>query len=387
MGSEQKQQMQVGGAEASNSDFFDQLIEFFPDIVHSVDEHGRILSTNQKASELLGYTRAELIGKSVFDIYPEQISRKVRSGLEALKKKGRIESIQSKLQAKDGTIIDVEIRSLAILNAEGKFQKTFSIIRDVRELNHLRSQVQQSAKLAAIGELAAGIMHDIRNPLTVISAYNSTFLPKALQKGDMNAAFKAQEKIAKGVERIERLSNHLRSFTRNEKQEPTVYSLASLIDDCKLMVESRVHSAGATLEVEGLADIKLIGRPHQLEQVFINLIANAADALESCQERCIYVRAREVDDKVVVEVQDTGPGIPKKVQEQIFESFFTTKEQGKGTGLGLSICKGIVYDEQGTLELESEPNQGALFRVTLPKDIRQCAERPSSEVQDAASEE
>ena len=176
---------------------FEQIVEHFPDIIHSVDANGTIVSTNAFASDLLGYTQEELIGKSVYDIYPPDIKKSVSKGFEELKKEGFKDRIESKLISRSGEIIDVEIRSLSLYNKNGKFIRTFSIIRDMREINFLKEQLVQQGKLAALGELAAGIMHDIRNPLTVINSYNNTFLKGAIDDGDKELMRTCQAAIEK----------------------------------------------------------------------------------------------------------------------------------------------------------------------------------------------
>jgi PAS domain S-box-containing protein len=346
---------------------FEGIFENFPDMIHSVDAAGKIVATNRKATDLLGYTKEELIGMSVFDIYPKSISEAVRIGFEELKRDGVKERIESKLLAKDGTIIDVEIRSLSVYDSEGNFVKTFTVIRDMRELNQLKLQLIQQSKLAAIGELATGIVHDIRNPLSVIVAYNNDVLPKVIASGDLKKMQTIQIKMEKAAARIAKICDHLRAFGRNEVESPESVNVSSFVDDCLLMVGPRIQAAGARLinRVQG-SSLTAVFRVAQLEQVLINLLANAADAVEKQVIKEIEISAEIEGEMLVLRVTDSGPGIDPRIHEQIFESFFTTKDRNKGTGLGLSICRGIVSNNQGSLTFASEVGEGATFILKLP---------------------
>ncbi len=349
---------------------FEQIVENFPDIIHSVDNQGFIISTNKAAENLLGYSKKELVGKSIFEIYPENLSKNVKAGFQKLKNDGFNSHIESKLLAKSGEIIDVEIRSFSLYDEEGKFSRTFSIIRDMRELNALKGQLIQSSKLAAVGQMAAGIMHDIRNPLTVISNYNNTILKSAIEKGDVTLQRKCQSSIERAAARIQKLSDHLHSYSRNEKEEATEIDLSLFLDDCILMVESKIQGAHVTLEnrIKG-KELKIVLSPNRMEQVIVNLISNACDAMEACPVRKLILNAELDSNNLVLSISDTGMGISKENLEHIFDSFYTTKPKGKGTGLGLSIARSIVEDQGGSIVVQSELGLGTEFRITLPQNL------------------
>jgi len=352
-----------------NGSIFEDIVENFPDIIHSVDSNGIIVSTNKAAEELLGYSKKELVGKSVFEIYPEEIATKVRAGFQQLKADGFKTYMESKLLAKSGEIIDVEIRSIPLYDDKGQFSRTFSIIRDMREFNALKGQLVQSSKLAAVGELAAGIMHDIRNPLTVISNYNNNFLKSAIDKGDISLQKKCQSSIEKAAARIQRLSDHLSSYSRAEKEAPGIIDLSLFLDDCIMMVESKIKAADVTLEnkIKG-QNLKVKLSANRLEQVLVNLISNACDAMETRPIKRLTLDAEMDSKSLCISISDTGMGIPKENLEHIFESFYTTKPKGKGTGLGLSIVQNIVEDQGGSITVESELEAGTIFRIRLPND-------------------
>jgi PAS domain S-box-containing protein len=348
-------------------DLFKSIVEHFPDIIHSVDAQGHVVSTNLQSSVLLGYAREEMLGKSVFDLYDQSVQSKATDGLEQLKNDG-VKVIESKMCHKGGDVIDVEVRSLSLYDEDGEFVKTFSIIRDIRNVKAMQSQLIQSSKLAAVGELAAGIMHDIRNPLSIIKNYNKMIL-KAMESGDQEKIVKAVDRIDMASERVERLVNHMRSFSRGDVEGSTKVNLNKSISDSILLAEHRVKSHDVKiinkLEIENMS-LDVEGRANQIEQIFLNIISNGCDALEGRPKREIVISGRSEGENVCVSIGDSGPGIPENIREKIFESFFTTKEKGKGTGLGLSISYGIIKEHGGELKVETSELGGANFIITLP---------------------
>ena len=349
------------------------IVEMFPDIIHSVDHEGRLVSVNRKAAELLGYQRDELLGMSVFDIYADEVATEVRKGFKKLQNTGFIDRIESKLKARDGTVIDVEIRSLSLYDATGKFIKSFSIIRDIRTLNNMKQQLIQQSKLAAIGELASSIMHDIRNPLAIIDSANEHLMAKAIEKKDWALVEKCQANIRRAAKKISRLSEHLRDFSRLDEEKMAHISLSAMIDDCIFMVQTRLNESGSVLKnLISDSELSIYGRENQLEQVIINLMSNASDAMKDNdgREKTLTLSLEESDGFDIIVVTDTGSGISEDKIGRIFESFFTTKPKGVGTGLGLSICKAIIDDHKGSISVDSIPDQGTIFRVALPKNSK-----------------
>lgn len=353
-----------------SANIFEGIVWNFPDIIHSVDENARIVSVNQQATQLLGYEYDELIGKSVFDIYADEVLQDVKKGFKYLKKSGIIKNVESKLKSKDGTVIDVEMRSLSLYDDDGKFVKTFTIIRDIRELNQLKKQIIQQSKLAGIGELASGIMHEIRNPLSVIMSYSNYYLKKAIESSDMDLIKKSQEKIDKAAGKIQKLTDHLRGFSRQDSHDEAVETvrLSEIIEDSLLMLEKRITESQVDLvnEVES-SEVLVSGRINQIEQVLINLIGNACDAVKDYDKKRVEVSVRYENQFVLIDVRDFGPGIDERNREKIFDAFFTTKPKGVGTGLGLSICHSIIANHGGELNVSSSLGKGATFTIKLPK--------------------
>lgn len=351
-----------------DANLFESLVENFPDIIHSVNRDGKIVSTNRRAVELLGYDKSELIGMDIFELYADEMKHLVRSGFEELKQVGFNDGIESKLKAKNGEIIDVEIRSLSLYDGDNKFDRTFSIIRSIREKKAIQAQLYQQSKLAGIGELAAGIVHDIRNPLAVVSGLARNGLQKVIDGADLSRLSEIREKILKASNRIDRLCSHLRDYMRQEHEHASPTLLKTLVEDALLICENRIRTAQVKVTNNVTEPSLQFSLPaNSVEQVLINIIANACDAVEGCPTREVRIRLREgSSNQVVFEVEDTGPGVPAEARARIFESFFTTKGKGKGTGIGLSICTGLLEEHRGSLSLDETYTGGARFIITVP---------------------
>lgn len=347
-------------------DLFFQILDHFPDMIQSVDEDGKIVYANIKATELLGYSNQELIGKSVFEIYAPHLRDLVKSGLKDLKSKG-VKAVKSQVATKKGEIVDVEIRSLSLYDEEGSFVKTFSVIRDIRELNYLRAQLIQSSKLASIGEFASGIVHDIKNPLIIIDSYAQMIEKDFENPGKIK---KAGEKIKAAGERIKKLCDHMRIFVRGGVEESVAVDLSKILDNSLLMLETAIKKSSASFESK-LAGKNLVieCRQNQIEQVLMNLIGNACDAVADAPIREILVDGEDLGDSIVLHIEDSGPGISKENIAKIFDAFFTTKPAGKGTGLGLSITNGIIREHGGSIDVTESKFGGAAFLVKLPKKM------------------
>lgn len=352
-----------------DKELFDSVFENFPDMIHSVNDEGIICYANQKASELLGYKKSELIGKSVFEIYAKDIAPLVKQGFNQLKQTGS-KNVRSKLRSKAGEIIEVEIRSASMYNSKNEFVRTYSIIRDIRQLNTLKAQIKQSSKLASIGEFASGIVHDVKNPLSIITM-NIDRLGMMLKSGKTDKIDDVLVRLRNGADKIDKLCNRTTAFVRNEVEMPIEIDIADIIEETIIMVESKIKGAGVDL-INSIEREKyfLECRPNQIEQVFMNLIGNACDELKDKETRKINLYVKGFEDRVEIYVNDSGGGIDEDIQSLIFESFFTTKDKDKGTGLGLSVTNNIVREHGGEIKIESEVGTGSTFCVCLFKKIQ-----------------
>jgi PAS domain S-box-containing protein len=269
-----------------------------------------------------------------------------------------------------GIIRDVTDRN----RAEESLKKAY------KELKHTQSQLVQSGKLASIGELAAGVAHELNQPLMVIRG-NAQLIQRSLSKGKLELAdmHRQIEPIERNTKRIMNIINHLRTFSRQSKAEYYPLDVNNVIEESFLMVGEQLRLRN--IEVNKSLDPelpKIKGDTNQLEQVFLNLITNARDAIAEKSENDkplngntesieIISRPSDTDDSLVeILFKDSGKGIKKKDQTSIFDPFYTTKEVGKGTGLGLSISYGIIRDHNGQIEVAETGPEGTMFKVKLP---------------------
>jgi signal transduction histidine kinase len=246
-------------------------------------------------------------------------------------------------------------------------------------LTRTQDQLVRSEKLASIGQLVAGVAHELNNPINAV--FNSvqpmeSSLDDLLSSADPAArdtkrAAETAEEIRKiltviksGAHRTQKIVSALSSYSRADEERPVSTDINAAVD-AALQITAHV-TAPFTVERDFHPEIRVQGRPGQLEQVFVNLIANAAQALSDRDGGWIRIRTRKNDGGVTVHVADNGPGIPEEALQKIFDPFFTTKEVGQGTGLGLSICHEIVSRHGGSIEVESQAGQGATFMVSLP---------------------
>jgi C4-dicarboxylate-specific signal transduction histidine kinase len=237
-----------------------------------------------------------------------------------------------------------------------------------QKLEHQQEQLVQSAKLASIGELSAGIAHELNNPLNNIGLFVGNVIDQ-LQAAEIDRA-KALQHLEATVHQVRRAAaiiNHLRAFARASPATHERVSINRVIRSAVLLVEDQLRLRNVDVAMQLAADEpEIVGNAIQLEQVMINLLSNARDAVEPAARKRIVLTSGVRDTSVDVTVSDTGAGIPAEIQSRIFDPFFTTKDVGKGTGLGLSISYGIIKDHGGTIVVESEAGQGTTFVVRLP---------------------
>lgn len=367
--------MRIDAMDIQNAEIFEILLDNFPDMIHSIDQTGQIVYANKTAERLLGYTTAELMTMNIRQIYADEVLIALERGFKELKKAGD-KTVESKLKAKDGGVIPVEIRSFGIYDDQGRFIRTFSILRDIRKIKDLQNSLVHASRLAAIGELASGVAHDINNPLTVILLSNEMVIRSLTRHPPKEPAHENLLTNSQDVQRaagsIQKLADHLRSFSRGVIEQYETIDLYNSVDDAIFMCRSKLQAAVANIQNKvPPAQHYVRGSSNQLEQVFVNIISNACDAMQDRPLREITVSiestSREGGDCWVVNLTDTGGGIPEAIRNDIFQSFFTTKEKGKGTGLGLSISKAIVRDHDGEIRLTSEVGKGTTFGIVIPK--------------------
>lgn len=361
--------------ESDTAAAFTSLIDQFPDMIHSLDRNGNIVYVNRAASLLLGYTEAELRGMNIKSLYPPEILEAVEKGFREVQQTGD-KRVESFFLAKDNTRIPVEIRTLVIRDDQNAFARTFSISRDLRKMKEMQESLVHTGRLAAIGELAAGVVHDLNNPLMAVDVA-ATMLKRLAEKNDLAVeelrrhASTYGERIAGCAAAMKHLTTRLRDFSRGVKEQHKPVDLFDPIRDALLILDHRIRTANVTVDCPVVkAKHWIKGDRNQIEQIFLNLCSNACDAMAQAarKELRLSVDAHTVNGTAYwrCTVCDTGEGIPSEKIDAVFKAFFTTKPRGKGTGLGLSISRTIAVEHNGEIQLASEVGVGTTFSILLP---------------------
>ena len=242
-------------------------------------------------------------------------------------------------------------------------------------LRRTQEQLLHSDKMAAVGQLISGVAHELNNPLTAILGY-SQLLTSSGQTGPQGLEY--ADKLYKQAQRTHRIVQNLLSFSRQHKPERVAVQLNRILEETLALRDYDLRMSNIRVHMELNAELpEVAADPHQLQQVFLNMVNNAVDAiLEHSPDGDLWVATESKDGNVFVEFTDSGPGV--KDPSRVFDPFYTTKPVGKGTGLGLSICYGIITEHGGTILVRNVPSRGASFRIELPLQGKVPAETAPS---------
>lgn len=328
------------------------------------DMDGKFLEINSRYSDILGYSLEELKVLSYWDITPKKYEADEAKQLESLKKTGRYGPYRKEYLRKDGTPVPVELNGFMLDDYDG-VKGIWSTVEDITEKKNLESQLIHSSKLASLGILAAGIGHEINNPLTIISA-----LVEKMKREYPSEEFLAQvaARMSNAIDRIVKIIAGLRTFSKLDLKDVKIFSVESVIKESVGMMEDIFQSEGVEIRAsyEDTEELQIIGNRGRLQQVFMNLLANAMDATKGAPKRNVGIDLRKEGHFVIIDFTDNGCGIPHEYLGKIFDPFFTTKGIHEGTGLGLSIAYSIIQDHNGEISVESLEGKGATFHIRLP---------------------
>ncbi len=352
------------------------LFEESKDGVFISTPEGRFLDVNPAAVEMFGYdSREELLRIDIArDLYVDPAQREITKA--DLAKQEFIKDYELNYKRKDGKEVIVLETVTVIRGDDGKIVGYRGIMRDVTEQKQLEQQFLQAQKMESIGTLAGGIAHDFNNILSGILGYAS--LAK-MRLSEDDPIYGYVETIEKSGMRAANLTAQLLGFARGGKYHPTSVHINDIVTETREIIASTFDKS---IEIESFTDDALPTvevDATQMQQVLMNLLVNAGDAMPSGGKITIETSVETLDEQyadnysyvepgayVVLAVADTGMGMDKEILERVFEPFFTTKEEGKGTGLGLSMVYGVVKNHGGFLHVYSEPGEGTLFKVYLP---------------------
>jgi len=344
---------------------YHELLEQATDAIITTTPEGMITSWNKGAEKLFGWSSGEIRGEHVSNMIPDDLIQQgeIEYLKDVLEKKGFVNHHETERLHKDGTKRLVQLSETLIKDATGKIIGKTQIIRDLTEVKLKEQQFQHSERLASVGHMAAGVAHEIGNPLASISS-----LVQLLQRRANNSFSQEQlKKIRQQINRINTIVRDLVDFSRPSNQDPTETNINELISSAVglLKHDARCRDIHFTIHLDPqITKIYIV--PDQLHQVIVNILLNAADALEKIDNPEIFIRTRSYKEQITIKICDNGPGVPKKIRDRIFEPFFTTKETGSGTGLGLSVSHGIIQSMNGTIVLGTKEGRGSCFKISLP---------------------
>jgi len=350
---------------AQTEEKYKQIFDNAPDAIVTIDNNNHITSWNQGAEEMFGWSAHEIVGKSISTIIPNDLMEvgELLCLAYGIKRQGYVKNYETERISKSGQRILVQLTETVIPSEDqtGITQRA-QILRDISELRINENQMRQSERLATVGHLAAGVAHEVGNPLTSISS----LVQVMERKTDDEFIHKNLKKIKEHISRITKIVRELVDFSRpssiqstNTQVNETIQSAVGL-----LKYDGRCQNITFALDLESsLPRIKCV--PDQIHQVLVNLLLNSIDAMQENGET-ITVSTKSSNGTVQIAVEDEGIGMTKEVKEKVFEPFFTTKDVGKGTGLGLSVSHGIITKMGGRIMVESIPNKGSTFTIELP---------------------
>jgi PAS domain S-box-containing protein len=344
-------------------EFRRRLLESFPDLILVVDLEERYTFVSSRAKDILGYTPEELLGKKISDLEdhsPELVTlyRGVVSGKEVLA------AAEYGARRRDGGWRTMRASGSQLVDAEGKISGAILSVRDITLERKLEQQVVQSERLAAMGAMIGGVAHELNNPLTSILGVS-----ELMQDNETNESARKQlAMLQQQARRAADIVQNLTYFSRPPAPGKSSINLVEVVERTLNLHAYSLRKNNITVDFLKEASVpRALGDPHQLMQVFLNLIVNAEQAIREAREKgTLRIRLGRTDSSVWVSFHDDGPGIPKENLASIFDPFYTTKRPGRGTGLGLSICKSVMKEHNGSVEAANSPDGGAVFTVTLP---------------------
>jgi len=348
---------------AQQEEFRARLLESFPDLILVVDLQERYTFVSSRARDLLGYDPQNMLGKKISELddhSPELASlyHDVVSGKEVFA------SAEYGARHRDGNWRTMRAAGSQLVDADAKISGVIISVRDITVERKLEQQVVQSERLAAMGAMIGGVAHELNNPLTTIMGVSELLQDTETNEGSRKQLAMLQQQARKAAEIVQNLTY----FSRPPAPGKSRINLVEVVERTLNLHAYSLRKNNITVDFLKEAGVPYaLGDPHQLMQVFLNLIVNAEQAIRETRDKgTLRIRLGKGENSVWVSFHDDGPGIPKENLASIFDPFYTTKRPGRGTGLGLSICKSVMKEHNGSVEAANAPDGGAVFTVTLP---------------------
>ena len=355
-----------------------RLVENLPQKIFHKDRNSVYVSCNEIYARDLKIRPEEIFGKTDYDFYPEPLANKYRSDDKRIMESGKTEDVEEKY-IKDGREFIVHTVKTPVKDEEGNIIGILGIFWDITEKISMQMEAIRTRQLASLGEMAAGVAHEINNPITGIINYSQIIANKSIKGSRENDLAK---RIMKEGERIAVIVRSLLSFARadDRKEKKSPVYIHEILSDTLTLTEAQIRKDGIILKLNVPPELpKIIANPHQIQQVFLNIVSNARYALNQKYREAHDNKILEIfGEKIVLDncpyvrviFYDHGTGIPTDIMNKIMNPFFTTKPPGKGTGLGLSISHGIITEHGGKLVIDSAEGEVTKVAVMLPAMVQ-----------------
>ena len=346
-----------------------------------MDRKGKITEVSDITLKLLGYEKKEeIVGQNYINLIPKPLHEIVKDIFTKTLENGITRNVELEFIKADNSLFSAEVSTTLIPEIDGNPSGFVSAIRDITHRKTIEKQLIHTERMAGIGEMAAGIAHEINQPLNTISLTLDNLL-FSLKNGEMDKEYLEAKsyKLFQNITRMRNIIDHVRTFSRqNDDYILGNFSVNDSIRNAVSMVSEQFKHKGISLALTLEEKIKTpIGNTYKFEQVILNLLLNAKDAIEEKKKhlqkdynKAIEISSFEDATNIYVEVKDNGIGIDPEKIEKVFLPFYTSKETGSGTGLGLSISFGIIKDMQGAIEVQSTLQKGTTIKITIPVDSK-----------------
>lgn len=346
------------------------ILKHSADGIIGLDPSGVVTIWNDGAERLLGYSASEAIGREINAVLRpsgERARREQAVMRRELERERAVVNFLTEVLAKDGTPIQISLTATLIAGADGGALGSSLIIRDNRLQSRLEDQMRRSERLAAISVMAAGLAHEINNPLAIIGNRIECMQRDVRDKWSDTSLAADLDVLQQHVARLRELTTSLLRFARDDRGEAGPVALGALAESTVALLHRTMAMRRLHLQLHvkpGVPDV--IGYEKAIETVIVNLLLNAADATPPDGTVTLSIRCSADGEAVEIEVRDTGHGLAPELRERVFDPFFTTKGPGRGTGLGLTVCRSIVDRHGGVIAVDTPPDGGCRFVVTIP---------------------
>jgi PAS domain S-box-containing protein len=347
-------------------DHLAKLIEHANAPILVVGKNREIRVVNRALLSLTGYRREELVGRDFTSLVEDEERKRLLPVLIGALRGHSATGVEVRLKSQRGHV-RLLMNTASVLSADGEVEGVIAIGRDLTEIRELERRIVHAEKLASVGQLAAGVVHELNNPLTSISVYSNYLLKQAEQHNLPASDVLKLKRIHESADRILRFTRELLAYAKPTAEEPKELLLSQVIARAMEYCEHLVSERAVEVRIEIASDLPaMLGVSGQLQQVMVNLITNACHAMpEGVGVLTLKALASDAG-ALVLKVRDNGVGISPDHLSRIFEPFFSTKGEGHGTGLGLCIVRNIVELHGGSIDVESELGHGTTFRLVFP---------------------